>query len=613
MSPATASPPARYDVVILGGGLAGLSLARQLLLESDKTVLVLERRDELPPERQKVGEATVQVSGYYFSKVLDLEEHLLREHYMKYNLRFLWKTPGRTNDAIEDYSQAYIRPFSNIASYQLDRNKLEAELLRLSLEDPRFRVETGVSRIETDVVDDEGAYREGARTEPHRVAFQDAGGERREVEADWVVDASGRVRLLAQRLKLKRNNPIRHGAAFVWVDGLVNVEKLTGESHQESLRNPNRRHLGHLPAWLATNHFCGEGFWFWVIPLQGRTSFGLVYDAETFPADQVKDGPSLIRWICEEFPLFARDLPDRELVDFAGYRSFSHDCRQTLSADRWAMTGEAGRFSDPLYSPGGDLIALYNTLIVDAVKTEDPKILARKARGYEQLMRSFYEAYVPSYALSYNALGDPEAYVLKYTWELTVYFAFYVFPFINGVYTERRFLPAFLRHFARLGPMNHAVQALLRDFTAWKRSQGLQSPAGEEPRFWDFMSLAALQRAEKTFYRVGIDIDEAKKELSQQLDSLEELARFTYAHVASVVLNQPAVLDSPAFAAGIDPAELPFDPEAFQQRWEDARKQDAGTPESEAGDGPWTFDPHLLEPLRPEVRAGAAEAVEAVA
>src|SRR5580693_9167284 len=54
------------DVLIVGGGLAGQTLARQLLLQSDKRVLLIDRK-ELPPKRQKVGEATVQVSGYYYS------------------------------------------------------------------------------------------------------------------------------------------------------------------------------------------------------------------------------------------------------------------------------------------------------------------------------------------------------------------------------------------------------------------------------------------------------------------------------------------------------------------------------------------------------------------
>src|SRR6266436_4881232 len=136
------------DVVIIGAGLAGLSLSRQLLLNSDKKILLLDKRLQIPSPHQKVGEATVQLSAYYFSKVLDLEEHLLREHFMKYNLRFYWKTPGRDSRSYEDYSQSYIRALSNIASYQLDRNKLEAELLRLNRISPNFDCCTSVSELD---------------------------------------------------------------------------------------------------------------------------------------------------------------------------------------------------------------------------------------------------------------------------------------------------------------------------------------------------------------------------------------------------------------------------------------------------------------------------------
>src|SRR5882762_11402953 len=137
----------QYDVVIIGAGLAGLSLSRQLLLNSEKRILLLDKRSASPPARQKVGESCVQLSGYYFSKVLDLEEHLLREHFLKYNLRFYWKTAGRDNRSFEDYSQSYIRALSNIPTYQLNRNKIEAELLRLNLENPNFRFCAGVSDL----------------------------------------------------------------------------------------------------------------------------------------------------------------------------------------------------------------------------------------------------------------------------------------------------------------------------------------------------------------------------------------------------------------------------------------------------------------------------------
>src|SRR5712692_8896734 len=143
-----------YDVLIIGAGLAGLSLSRQLLLNSDKKVLLLDKRSQIPSPHQKVGEATVQLSAYYFSKVLDLEEHLLREHYLKYNLRFYWKTAGLDNRCFENYSQSYIRNVSNIATYQLNRNKIEDEMLRRNVENPNFDFCAPISNLKVSLSED---------------------------------------------------------------------------------------------------------------------------------------------------------------------------------------------------------------------------------------------------------------------------------------------------------------------------------------------------------------------------------------------------------------------------------------------------------------------------
>src|SRR4029079_12577222 len=109
------------DVVILGGGLAGLTLARHLLRETDKRIVLLERYVEHTHgnDRQKYGESTVQLSGWYFGKVLDLHSVLMQEHVIKYNLRFYWPTPGGDPARFEDYCQSYLTTFSNIATFQL--------------------------------------------------------------------------------------------------------------------------------------------------------------------------------------------------------------------------------------------------------------------------------------------------------------------------------------------------------------------------------------------------------------------------------------------------------------------------------------------------------------
>ena len=549
----TALSPKRhhYDVVVLGAGLAGLSLCRQLLLNSSKTILLLEKRAQVPPSRQKVGEATVQVSGYYFSKVLDLEEHLLREHFMKYNLRFYWKTPGRQNDCYEDYSQSYIRGLSNIATYQLDRNKIEAELLRLNGENPSFAFRASVANLDVDLSSSE---------KPHRIIFE-VEGQKHEVETDWLVDTTGRAKFLSRRLGLTKSSPIHHGSTFFWVDGLLNIEKLTDLSDSQRLKHKNRRMTGHLPVWLSTNHFCGEGYWFWVIPLQGKTSLGLVYDKTKIDEADVSSPEKVVQWICREFPLFAQALPRMKIVDQGMFSDFAYDCRQTISPDRWALSGEAGRFTDPLYSPGGDLIALYNTLITDAILTSDKNALAIKARVYELLMWAFYEAYVPSYAVSYDLLGDQECYALKYGWELTIYFTFYVFPFINQVFTDTSFVVPYLDLFAKLGILNHNVQSFITGYYHWKKQQPGSSGG---PRFFDFTHFEPLKKAEELFYEVDCSSIECIRLLRQSLTNVKKLARFIAVYVYSVVLDDETLLSNKQLAESIRIEDLRFDPEQMR-------------------------------------------------
>ncbi len=549
-----------YDVVILGAGMAGLCLARQLILQSEKTVLMLDRRGEIPPKRQKVGESSVQVSGYYLGKVLDLEEYLVHEQLLKYNLRFHYKKADDANENFEDYSVSYIRTYSNIPTYQLDRNTLEAALMKMNLECERFRFVGPATELETRLATTD--------EDTHEVAFRN--GEAAEsVTARWVVDTTGRARFIARNSGLKRENAIDHGSSFLWVDGLVNIERLTEMAHRDRRLRRERQSIGSSPFWLATNHFVGEGFWFWVIPIRHKTSLGLVYDRSRVNENDVNTPEKLMKWICREFPLFERDLPKRKVLDWGYLRDYSHDCAQTISTKRWAMSGESGRFSDPLYSPGGDLIALYNTMIGDAILTDDPVQLRLKCRFYEGMMRAFYEAYVPSFSDGYDMLGDQECFVMKYTWELTVYFSFYVLPFINDMFTRLKFLSRFLPLFGRLGPVNKALQPFINDYHHWKKAH--REPSAETT-FFDFYEIPCLKMAETLFYRVGLSEAETAELLERQLAVVMEYSRFIVIHITAQVLDDESVYRNRAFAESIDFANLKFHPRQMRTRYADCAK-----------------------------------------
>ena len=574
------SGPQSCDVVIVGAGLAGLTLSRHLLLHTNKTILLLDKRSAPPGSSQKVGESLVQLGGYYLSKVLDLEEHLLREHYLKYNLRFYWKTEGLANQGLEDYGKSFTRTISNIATFQLDRNKLEQHLLRTNQEDAKFCFAGGVKNLDVEL----------AESGDHSVRFSGV-----EYRCGWVIDATGRGAFLKRKLNLSRDNPIRHGATWCWVDGLVDVEKLTSRNLKQIRLNPARKKEGNFPAFLGTNHFCAESQWFWVIPLHGKTSLGLVYGHSVLDPEEVSNARKMLDYVCREWPLFARGLPGRKILDEGRHLDFSYDAKETISSGRWALTGESGRFSDPLYSPGSDLIAIHNSLIVDSILTDDSPALDKKCRLYETLMKAMYEAYVPSYGASYSCLGDQEAFTLKYSWELAVYFGCYVFPFANDLFVNQEFLPFFLRKFARLGPINHSLQKFLDGYYQWKKQRGVEPG---DPVLTDFYDLRPVRDSEKLFYEVGVTLPEAKLAFSRHVERLTELARYIAAHVHASVLEDRAVLFNAAFVASLDLRDLEFDPEAMRAhygRFEGSRETQR-----------WNLDPlPLRAPARPVLQSAA--------
>src|SRR5215211_4248285 len=115
----------RYDVAILGGGLAGLTLAIQLKRERpDTSIVVLEKREgPAPLAAFKVGESTVSSGSYYYATSVGMEDHLRQEHVVKAGLRFF--LPAGDNDDITarvESGPPRNPPFDN---YQSDRGLLE--------------------------------------------------------------------------------------------------------------------------------------------------------------------------------------------------------------------------------------------------------------------------------------------------------------------------------------------------------------------------------------------------------------------------------------------------------------------------------------------------------
>ena len=119
----------RYDVAILGGGLAGLTAALQIKRARPETsVLLLEKRKgPAPLAAFKVGESTLELSAHYFANVLDLHDHLDAEHVHKPALRYFF-TAGDNRDVTRRVEWGPPGSRAEAQSFQIDRGRFENEL-----------------------------------------------------------------------------------------------------------------------------------------------------------------------------------------------------------------------------------------------------------------------------------------------------------------------------------------------------------------------------------------------------------------------------------------------------------------------------------------------------
>ncbi|UXA54937.1 NAD(P)/FAD-dependent oxidoreductase [Xanthomonas prunicola] len=453
----------RADVVITGGGLAGLSLALQLRQrDPELAITVLERRAH--PVREaafKVGESTVEIGAHYFADVLGLREHLETEQIRKFGFRFFFSDKREDIDRCTELGVSQILP---TPSWQIDRGRFENFLgERARAQGIAFVDSCSVKGIELSEDDTD-----------HAVRFE-RDGTPGTLSARWVVDASGRAGLLKRKLGLAQDND--HNANAVWwrVEGLIDPNGWSQDSSWLQRCTPPDR-------WRSTNHMCGPGYWFWLIPLSsGAHSLGIVCDAQMHPLETMNTHEKAMDWLRLHQPQVAASLDkaDYRLQDFLFLRKFSYGCKQVFSSQRWALTGEAGLFLDPFYSPGSDFIAISNTYICELIgRDRAGRSLSPYTELYEQLYFSFYENTLTLYQDQYALFGDEQVMPVKVIWDYTYYWSLLAPLFCSGRIANLSLLSRMKNDFLSARDMNLAMQQVLHDWGMRNTDQGITTGTG---------------------------------------------------------------------------------------------------------------------------------------
>ena len=496
------------DVVILGGGLAGLTLALQLRrAHPSLSILVIERRHHpLGAAAHKVGESTVEIGADYFDNVLGLKEHLDSAHIRKFGLRYFF-SEGR--DDIENVTELGVSRFLPAPSYQLDRgifeNFLGEEARRQGIE---FRDGAVVKGFE---VGEHGAA--------HAVRYTDDEGEHN-VSARWLLDASGRAGLLRRRFELTRDNGHHANAVWFRLNARIDMDQWSDDAEW--------RARCAAPRWQSTNHYLGPGYWAWLIPLgSGAHSVGIVCDAAMHPLEGMKDFQRSLDWLGKYQPAVARAVAaERDtLMDFMFLRNYSHGCARVFSADRWAITGEAGVFLDPFYSPGSDFIGISNTYITALVSHDlAGTSIAPYAHFYEQLYLSFYESTLTLFRDQYPLFGNPTVLPLKVIWDYAYYWGVLCQLVFQQRLTDLALLGELRPELERARELNLQVQSMLRE---WDRADAGRN----ERRLLDQCSLPWFAELNGSLHDT-LDDAQLRVRLRGNVAMLEQLAATIAARAA---------------------------------------------------------------------------------
>lgn len=398
-------PPGTFDVVVCGGGLAGLLLARQVRRELPQlSVALVERTSRpLPEACHKVGESSVELGSQYI-KSLGLHDYMQEKQLLKWGIRFF---PGGGHLPLHERTEIGPCAEPPLKSYQMDRGRMEEDL-RGMLEDDGVTLFEGskVTGIEL-----------GAGGERHTIRCEKDGAER-VLQPRWVVDATGRQALLRRQQKLTRGSHHTASAGWFRIAGKFDINDMVPKSETEWHTRPCAEQR-----WLATNHFMGTGYWVWVIPLSsGMTSVGLVIHEDTHDYHHIAGLERTLDFIRKHEPQLAAALEKYEIKDFLCLRNYSYNVGRCWSEDRWALVGEAGAFADPLFSPGTDFIGFANTFTVEMLRTDlaggdlKQKAMMMNAQyrsilnGSLQLFRTASPIYGHSSAMAYKVFFNNFCY-----------------------------------------------------------------------------------------------------------------------------------------------------------------------------------------------------------
>jgi flavin-dependent dehydrogenase len=246
--------------------------------------------------------------------------------------------------------------------------------------------------------------------------------EARSISARWVVDASGVAAVLARQEGWWRSNS-DHPTTAVWA-------RWTGVKDWDGLELASK-----FPKWAmachgmratATNHFVGDGWWAWCIPLKGGdVSIGVVFDQRLV---EWPEGGSLgqrLKDFLRQHPVASEIMADAQWREGdVHWRKNLPYYSTTYAGDGFVLVGDSGAFLDPFYSPGMDWVSFTACSAADLIMSQQrgEELAPRVAMHNQTFVRSYQRWFTALYQDKYEYMGQYDLMRLAFLFDLGLYY-----------------------------------------------------------------------------------------------------------------------------------------------------------------------------------------------
>jgi flavin-dependent dehydrogenase len=372
----------KYDVIVIGGGPAGSTVASILSREGRKVVLF--EKERFP--RHHIGESLMTDTYFTFERMGLLEKMKTSPFVRKYSVQFA-NPAGRESRPFYFFEALH---HESAVTWQVTRAQFDLMLIEHAADQGADVYQE--TRIKQVLFEGERAYGVEALMNGELFRF----------EAPVVVDATGQTAMLSNKFGWRVRDPqLKKAVLYSYFKGAHREPDLNGGATLV-LRTPE-----------------GSNGWFWYIPLENDiTSVGVVADPEYLVKNRGKDLAKIFHEEINKVESCRRRVAGATRVDKI-YSILDYSYRSTnFAGDGFILIGDAYGFLDPIYSSGVLLALKMAELAADSIHdafTYDDFSAARLGqyqakldRGIESMRKLVYAFYNEGFSFSQFLQKYPE-------------------------------------------------------------------------------------------------------------------------------------------------------------------------------------------------------------